>query len=76
MLANLNNRTLLAGQLQASVEMNSTIKFNSPGLHPPEQIFESDGSMNSGLHNSYLVGHCNDFVQGKCALGIGQESSA
>ncbi|KAJ7884244.1 hypothetical protein B0H13DRAFT_2537526 [Mycena leptocephala] len=54
MLANLNNRTLLAGQLQASVEMHSTIKFNSTGLHPPEQIFESDGSMNSGLHNSYL----------------------
>jgi hypothetical protein len=75
MLANLNNRTLLAGQLQASVEMHSTIMFNSTGLHPPEQIFESDGSVNSGLHNSYLGGHCGDFVQGKCALGIGQESS-
>jgi hypothetical protein len=76
MLANLNNRTLLGGQLPASVEMYSTIKFNSTGLHPPEQIFESGGSMSSGLHTSYLGGHCSDFVQGKCALGITQESSA
>ncbi|KAJ7243506.1 hypothetical protein C8J57DRAFT_1726006 [Mycena rebaudengoi] len=52
MLANLNNRTLLVGQLQADVEMNSSIKFNSTGLHPPERTFESDGSMNSGLHTS------------------------
>ncbi|KAJ7277733.1 hypothetical protein C8J57DRAFT_1713427 [Mycena rebaudengoi] len=55
MLANLNNRTLLVGQLRADVEMNSSIKFNSTGLHPPERTFESDGSMNSGLHTSYLV---------------------
>ncbi|KAJ7277871.1 hypothetical protein C8J57DRAFT_1465719 [Mycena rebaudengoi] len=55
MLANLNNRTLLVGQLQADVEMNSSIKFNSTVLHPPERTFESDGSMNSGLHTSYLV---------------------
>ncbi|KAJ7777477.1 hypothetical protein B0H14DRAFT_329386 [Mycena olivaceomarginata] len=74
MLANLNNRTLLVGQLQASVEMNSSIKFNSTGIHPPERIFESDGSMNSGLENSYLGGRCSDFVQGKCALGIGETS--
>ncbi|KAJ6529769.1 hypothetical protein B0H19DRAFT_1082875 [Mycena capillaripes] len=76
MLANLNNRRLLVGQLQASVEMNSSIKFNSMGLHPPERNFESDGSMNSGLHNSYLDGRCSDIVQGKCALGIARENSA
>ncbi|KAJ7833930.1 hypothetical protein B0H14DRAFT_2799765 [Mycena olivaceomarginata] len=74
MLANLNNRTVLVGQLQASVEMNSSIKFNSTGINPPERIFESDGSMNSGLENSYLGGRCSDFVQGKCALGIGETS--
>jgi hypothetical protein len=80
MLANLNNRTHLVGQLHASVDMNSSIKFNSTGtglLHPPERIFESDSSMNSfsGLHNAYLGGRCSDFVQGKCPLGIARETS-
>ncbi|KAF7343201.1 hypothetical protein MVEN_01751300 [Mycena venus] len=73
MLANLNNRTFVLDQLQASVEMNSTIKFNSAGLHPPERTFESDGTMNSGLHNSTLGGRCSDFVQRDSALCITRE---
>ncbi|KAJ7277751.1 hypothetical protein C8J57DRAFT_1222541 [Mycena rebaudengoi] len=73
MLANLNNRTLLVGQLRADVEMNSSIKFNSTGLHPLERTFESDGSMNSGLHTSveYPVGGkiCNFIGHQRQYLG-------